>query len=57
MTIQHPDQDKAAPESTDSKIFESDKSQSNPEPNNPMNRFNNALRKILSVPKKNLKKK
>ncbi len=57
MTIQKPDQDKVEPEFTDNKISKSDKIQLDPGSNNPMDKFNKALRKILSVPKKDINKK
>jgi hypothetical protein len=57
MTVQQPDRNKAAPEPPDSKIFKSDKLQLEPGPNNTMDKFNKALRKILSVPRKDINKK
>jgi hypothetical protein len=56
MIAQQPDQNKPAKEATDSKTFEPDKPQVEPGSNNPMGKFNKALRKILSVPKKRNKK-
>jgi hypothetical protein len=50
MTIQQPDHGKAASNPRARKVSES-------KLNNPIDKFNKALRKILSVPKKNLKDK
>jgi hypothetical protein len=48
---------KAVPEPLDIKMLELDKLQSEPAPNSPMDKFNKALRKILSVLKKDINKK
>jgi hypothetical protein len=57
MSKLRPDQNQETEKPTSDKPLKPAKHLSEPKPDSPMGRFNNAVRKILSVPKKNLKDK